>query len=48
MGKLIGRIGHGLRRWKEGQIPDEWYCVWVFIFTTSSGMIFRFNSIRIL
>lgn len=26
MGKLTGRIGHGLGRWREGQIPDGWYC----------------------
>lgn len=32
----------------EGQIPDGWYSFWVFIFTTSSGMIFRFNSIKSL
>lgn len=48
MGKLTGRIGHGLGRWREGQIPGGWYWFWVFIFTTPSGMIFRFNSIRIL
>lgn len=48
MGKLTGRIGHGLGRWREGQIPDGWYCFGFFLFTASSGMVFSFNAIRIL